>query len=474
MGISQVIQQTGLSGMTAAKNRVATTGHNIANANTEGYSRQRVLTQSTDPQGAPGSHGMVGTGVAISRVERLNDEYVEKQIRNAARDMGQLEEKDQVLKHVEDIFNEMNGDGLNRITARFFNEFRKLANEPENEGVRQSVREASQAVVNDFHRLRQEVREVQDHIDSKIRGYCGEINSAAQQLKDLNLRIKTLEVTDGPPNDLLDTRDKLIKNLASFVDITTHADEQGQLAVDVRGLGPLVSGSRAETFTVERTQADGQGKPDGALDVISSATVSRNVTHRLKGGKLGALLELRDQMLSGVASRLDEMAFSMSGAVNEIHAQGFTRDGATGVAFFKPLDQSDRAAELMDLSQDVSDNVNNIATAAEPDAPGDNRIALAISGLQNQKLMGHGHATLDEWYNSMVGDVGTAAGKNRLELNQQKDVTQQLGKMRDQISSVSLDEETANLMQFQHTYDVSAKVIQIADEMLRTVLEMKR
>ncbi|MCM2322872.1 MAG: flagellar basal body protein, partial [Oligoflexia bacterium] len=158
MAIPSVLR-TGVSGMMAAKTAVATTGHNIANANTEGYARQRVGMEATPSSPSIGK-GVVGTGVQINRIDRINDEYIEKQIRNGARDLSHFEEKDLILKQTEDIFNEMNGEGLNRLVSRFFNEFRKLANEPENEAVRQSVREATQAMVNDFHRLRNEVEGV--------------------------------------------------------------------------------------------------------------------------------------------------------------------------------------------------------------------------------------------------------------------------------------------------------------------------
>ena len=229
-----------------------------------------------------------------------------------------------------------------------------------------------------------------------------------------------------------------------------------------------------QKFAVERSPADDQGKPENAFDVRTTASAKGNVTHQLKGGKVGALLEVRDGVLSTIQARLDELAYTLTTAVNDIHQQGFTRTGAQGVGFFKALGQEDRAAEFLELSDEVKANVNNISAAAEPDAPGDNRIAIAISTLQGGKLMNNGRSTMDDWYNSIVSDVGVASAKNKFGMNQQRDIMTQLNKMRDQISGVSIDEETANLMQFQHAFDASAKVIQIADECLKTVLELKR
>jgi flagellar hook-associated protein 1 FlgK len=379
-----------------------------------------------------------------------------------------------MLKQVEDVFNEMNGDGLNRLVSRFFNEFRKLSNEPENEAIRESVREASQSMANDFKRLRHELEDVKDHIDQRVEGYAREANMLAEEIKDLNVRIRSGELANGAPNDLLDKRDQALKKLASFADITMHKDNQGNFIVDIRGVGPLIVGPQHETFSVARSPADDQGKPENSYDLKTSASARSIITHQIKGGKFGALMEVRDQTLSTLIDRLDEMAFSLSEAVNGIHSQGFNRYGGQGVAFFKPLEDKTRAAEFLDLSDQIKENSNFIASAAQPDSPGDNRIAIAISGLQHQRLMNDGNATLDSFYNSIVSDVGVASSKNRFNMNQQRDIVSQLGKMRDQISGVSIDEETTNLMQFQHSFAASAKVIQVADECLKTVLELKR
>ncbi len=473
MGLPNVMD-TGRSAMVASRAAVATTGHNISNANTEGYSRQRVHFQTNVPQPGVGSKGMVGRGVLVERIERVNDEYLEKQVRNGSRDLSSLEEKDFVLKQVEDVFNEMDGEGLNRIMSKFFNEFRQLGNDPDSEAVRQSVRESSQALVSDFRRIRRQIVDVQNHIDSRLEGYTTQINAHAKNIRDLNVRIKQMEIGGAFANDLQDQRDLAIKNLGNFLDIATHKDKDGAVHIDVKGIGPLVSGSQAEEFSVARTKADGQGKPENAYDLITTASASPSVTHQVSGGKVGALLSARDQTLSTVLERLDGMAYDVANAVNQIHSQGFTRTGATGVDFFKLPISKEAAAEVLDLSDAVKGSSSNIASAALPNAPGDNRIAIAISGLQHLKLTNSGLSTADDFYNSIVSDVGVVLARNSEALGQQKNIMGQLTKMREQLSGVSLDEETANLLQYQHTFDASAKVIQVADEMLNTILSLKR
>jgi flagellar hook-associated protein 1 FlgK len=388
--------------------------------------------------------------------------------------MANLEEKDMVLKQAEDIFNEMNGDGLNRVVSKFFNEFRKLGNEPENEAVRQSVREATQAMANDFRRLRSEVVELSRHIDNRLDGYTGEINATAEEIRDLNLRINQTEVTGAPANDLQDKRDQALRKLATYMDVNAHKDNQGNYTVDIRGVGPLVINTEVEKLSTVRSANDGNGKIENALDIKTSGSAQNAVTHQIKGGKMGALLEVRDQTLSTVLDRLDELAYTITETVNDVHRMGYTRDGATGIDYFKSLGSKDRASEFMALSDAVGASANNIATAFQVNAPGDNRVAIAISSLQGQPLLNGGKTTVDEWYNSIVSDIGVTAARAKAGINQQRDIMTNLQKMRDQVSGVSLDEETANLMQFQHTYDASAKVIQIADEMMKTVLDLKR
>jgi flagellar hook-associated protein 1 FlgK len=170
---------------------------------------------------------------------------------------------------------------------------------------------------------------------------------------------------------------------------------------------------------------------------------------------------------------LDQLAFAVSNSVNDLHERGFTLDGKTGVQFFEKVNSVTGAAERLALSRDIEHNVNNIAVALQPDAPSDNRNALAIANLQNHHMMNGGHTTADDFYNSIVSEVGVASARNKEALGQQQSIITQLNRVRDQVSGVSIDEETTNLMQFQHAFDASARVIRVADEMMDTVLKLR-
>ena len=469
------ILQSGRGGMTTSKAGIATSGHNISNANTEGYSRQRVHSEAEVSGQINGTGGpYVGQGSKLARIERVNDQYLEKQLREGGREMAHFEEKQVFLNQMEDVFNEMNGDGLNRIMTRFYNDFRKLSNEPTSEAIRQSVRESSQAMVNDFKRIRTEMDQIRSHIDTRIEGNMKELDGLSQELKDLNVRIHTAEIQGHEANDLEDHRDKILQKMATYADLGIHKDNNGMVSVDVKGVGPLVTGPNAEKYYVARAAAQPDtGSPENGLQISRSQYGTQYVTHQFTNGKIGALVEMRDKTMSTAIDRLDQLAHAVATSVNEIHAKGFTQDGETGVHFFNPINGVSGAAHSLSLSEAVRSDVGNIAAGIAPNSPSDNRLALAIANLQNARFMNGGQTTADDFYNSIVADVGVANSRNNEALGQQKGILANMQKMRDQIAGVSIDEEVTNLMQFQHAFDASARVIKVADEMLDTVLKLR-
>ena len=474
MALSNVFQ-TGKSGMTTAKAGIATAGHNIANASTEGFSRQRATSEAQITQQIAGQGGPYhGEGSKLSRIERINDNYLEKQLREGGRDLSYNEEKQMFLGQVEDVFNEMNGDGLNRLVARFFNDFRKLSSDPSSEAIRQAVRESSQAMVNDFKRIRTEVEQIRSHVDNRFEGNMKELTAFAKDVAELNNKIRIAEIQGNDANDLQDRRDVIIKKMNTLVDLSTTKDNNGMVNIDIRGVGPIVTGPNYESYHIGRAPAQpDQGSSANALQIARSPHSTEYLTDHFKNGKMGALIETRDKSISMVLDRLDQLAFSVANAVNELHEKGFTADGRTGVSYFTPMEGVDGAAQRLALSQDIHASVGNIAVALQPGAAGDNRNALAISNLQNVHLFNGGRTTIDDFYNSIVSDVGVASSRNNEALTQNRSILSQLGKMRDQVSGVSIDEETTNLMQYQHAFDASAKVIKTADEMLDTVLKLR-
>jgi flagellar hook-associated protein 1 FlgK len=478
----------GKSGLFASKRAMSTTSHNIANANTDGFSRQEVRqeTSFTLPEG----NYVLGTGTQIQSIKRQHDELVEKKLNNSLTSNNFDKERSLQLSHVEEIFNEVNSEGMNKVLNRFFNSMRELSNQPENETIRSVVKENAKIVVGDFHRIQANLDDVRAGINKKIALAVDDINGLTKTIAKLNKEINIEEVTDSTANDLRDQRDRAIRTLADYFPIHTHVDDEGQYVVNVEGLGSLVSGGLNQELKVGSSVKSGENSADkGDVEVYFSARQSINISENLKGGALGALLKTRNEDIVQLEKQVDELAHGLVHATNAIHRRGYANHPVptdaqgnpipnaagrqvTGLNFFKePLDMK-RAAEYIDLSDEVKEDVNNIATALEANKPGDNRIALAISKLQHEKVLADGTTTFEEQYLNSVGHIGLQAGKAQINEEQSGGILAQAKSVKERLAGVSLDEEAANMIRYQNAYEASAKIMKASDEMFKAVLNL--
>jgi len=464
----------GKSGLMVSKQSMTTTGHNIANVNTEGFSRQNV-DQTAGPVHTNGRLTF-GTGAWSKAVTRVSDEYLERRIQGEAKNFANVEEKDIYLQQTEQIFNESNNEGLNQIGTRFFNEFRKLSSDPSNTAMRASVREASAQLSGDIKRMDRELKEVSRNIDARIEGYVREVNSLAKELGELNLLIEKAELGGGSAPDLKDKRDLTLKKLGAMADISTSQDESGRISVTLAGKVTLVAGESITPLEVMRTPPNPEsGKKEGSVDIFVREPVPTKLTDKIKTGRLGGLLEVRDQDIAAAQDRINTIAYTISKEVNNLHRQGFGLDGLSGRNFFQEPVNKDTAAEMMRLSSEIENSLDAVAAAKDPLAQSDNRMAVALSGLGDLKgTMGDAQSTILDSYNGMVSELAVKTGANKKSLVFQKDVLTQLDNVRESLVGVNLDEETANLVRFQHAYAASAKVLSVADENLQTVLSTFR
>lgn len=464
----------GKSGLMVSKQSMTTTGHNISNVNTEGYSRQNV-DQTAGPT-VSNARLTFGTGAWAKSVTRVSDEYLERRIQGEHKNFANVEEKDVYLQQTEQIFNESNNDGLNRIATRFFNEFRKLSTDPASTAIRASVRESSAQLTADVNRMDKELKDVARNIDNRIEGYVREVNSLAKEIRDLNLLIEKAQMGGGQSPDLLDKRDLALKRLGAMADISTSTDNNGRVTVTMAGKVGIVVGENVNELQVMRTPPDAAtGKKEGALDIFVREPVPTKLTDKLRTGRLGGLLEVRDQDIAAAQDRINSIAYLISKEVNNLHRQGFGLDGQGGRAFFQEPSSMESAAEMMRISGEIEGSLDAIAAAKDSGAQSDNRMAIALSGLGEIKgIAGDTNSSILDSYNGMVSELAVKTGANKRSLVFQKDVLTQLENVRESLVGVNLDEETANLVRFQHAYAASAKVLSVADELMQTVLSSFR
>lgn len=463
------LMDVGKRSMQNSQTALQTVSHNIANKSTEGYSRQRVDLETAPAIGI--GNLRIGMGARASQISRTNNPWLEKQIQKEQTTMGFHNGRTGSLERVEQIYNEQLNKGLSQFMTQFFNSYRELSNSPESLASRTMVREAGQQLVDDFNRVNQQLKDVQDDIDGQIVNLVDQVNKITKEISTLNEKIVQIEVQGIHANDERDRRDLLLKQLGEKLEISWAEGDDGQVTITAGNTAFLVSGGSSTDLLALKSDPRDRVQ----LHYRSSDTGTPfNLTSQFKGGQVGGLLEVRDVIIEEALTNVDTLAFNLAKEVNRIHIEGHDRHGKQGVLFFDmPMDEKG-ASEKIRLNQTISNDVSRIAAGNKPNAPGDNTIANMISALQYRQVMQGGTATFDDFYNARVGELGTITQRARSTQEAQKSILEQMGMIRESISGVSLDEETTKMIEMQKLYDASARVIRTADEMFDTVLSLKR
>lgn len=468
------MMDVGKRSMMNSQTSLQTTAHNIANKNTEGFSRQRVETKTNVPVGQ--GKLRIGMGARPGEVTRVNNPYIEKQIETEGNKLGLMEGRASMLGRVEQVYNEQVNKGLNQFMSEFFNSLRELANNPESLATRTMVKESAYYLAKDFQRMDRQLNEIQEDADFRIAATVEEINQITREIANLNEKVTSVEIQGVTANDERDRRDLLVKKLSKMINIRYGESEDGQLSITAGNSAVLVSGfSNRDLFTSATKEKD--GKPEAGFDVFYRATKDGTpvkITNQINAGEIGGLLQVRDVVVAGLRDKVDQLAYTLSREVNAAHTQGFDRYNRQGVSFFNPLGDVKGAAENLMVNKTIMDDVGRIAAGGQPGAPGDNRIANVMSSVQYKKMLSEDSFTVDDFYNSMVGQIGIETQRANSALETQVDTVKQLENIRESISGVSLDEEATKMIEFQKTFDASARLITTADEMMDTVLNLKR
>ena len=474
------LMSIGRSGLGASKQALETTSHNISNANTEGYSRQKVDQISSHPIRKSGV--VVGTGTQIRGVDRVEDRLIEKKIIGNQSNYSFFSERHNQLSQVQEIFNEIDTEGLNLLMNKFFNSFRGLANEPENEALKSIVRDNASLVVNDFNRIGNSLITHSNSIDQTIKLKVDQINHHSKKIADLNKRIAQLEASGDMTGDLRDQRDSEIRELSKIVHVNTYIDNRRNFVVNADGIGSLVSaGNTLELITKGVPRKDSIDDKAGSVEIYYKSKPNTPITTRFKGGVLASLVKVRNEDIYALKKSMDDLAFNFSNEVNAIHRKGFRStnnipENLAGdqINFFTELSNKKDSVLNLSISEEVLENLDNLVTSSAPNSSGNNEIALEIAGLQYKKILDNNQSSLEESFLKTVGNIGLKTSKAELEAEQTEGILAQNKSIKERITGVSLDEEAANLVKYQNTYQASAKVIQAAEEMFNTLINIGR
>ncbi len=554
MGLLGVLNTAKVS-LLAQQLAIEVTGNNIANVQTEGYSRQDINFEALEPRTT--ENGPLGTGVQLGGIERAHDKFLFSQIMGEVGALGEFGVRKDVFDQLEILFSESNGLSLNQSLGNFFSSLQDLSSNPSGLPERSNVLAQAQSLASTFTDLGESLLTIQRNLDSAIPVDVARINSLTTEIAKLNSAIHASEAGAFSANDLKDKRDLRVKELGEIIDLTVVDQMNGQLSLTLSDGTQIVN---AETsFDVSST---GNGNNKGFRDVtivdINGNTV--NISSLLKGGSLKGRLDMRDVEVVNIKDKLDRLAASFIQEFNNIHQQGFGVDGTTGNNFFEApsvtaitntnntgsasltatngnpsaisndkfeitftgsnsftLDNlttgvsegtfnftagstfniaggfavtitgspavgdkfkisiSEDAAQTFSVSSEVSSNANKISAGLNSGADGGN--ALNLIELQSKLTFdgithisgGSGAFTFDEFYSSIVSNLGIQAFSTEATLSQQEGILLQLNNRRQSISGVSIDEEFVNMIKFQHAFNAAARMITIIDELLDTV-----
>lgn len=458
------IMSVGQSGLSVFQAASEITSENIANVNTEGYSRQRVIiatAPSLQSSGFP-----IGTGAQIAAVDRYYDGLLQKQMVNAQTNQGYDSATSGGLQQVEPAFNEIVSDGLGSAITDFFGAWQDLSLNPAGVAERQNVLVRGQILVDNFHAVSTTLNTAISVQDAAMVPMVRDINSLVSGIATLNDQISQINLSSGNANELLDKRDQLIRDLSQKIGITYVENANGTTDVNFAdGGGALVTGSTAGTFSLAVVAGKNQVSLTPAGGVIGVVNPTK--------GELGATIDLRDTKIQGYLDKVDALANSIVDEVNTLHAAGYSPTDLVpgGINVFTPIGAPAGAAAAIVVNPALTPA--NIAAAQGATLPGDNSNAVAIAGLLKDTTA-MGGSTFSGYYNDLVSTVGLDVKTIKSTVALDEAFTKQLTTLRESNSGVSLDEELTNLVKYQRSYQASAKLINTATEMMDTVLGLIR
>jgi flagellar hook-associated protein 1 len=440
--------QTSLRGLLAQQRLLDTTGHNIANASTKGYSRQEATLVAAPaleiPSGgiAGGSGAHIGAGVDVQSFRRIRDQFIDLQYRGQNTNLGEWAARAGSLERAEGALSEPGENGINQQLTEFWNAWSDLSN------ANADRTPAARNVVEKGITLADAIKQVRAQIDMvKGQTYAeyadlarpaapgdsgGEVAQIAQSIAELNDTIKRYITTGDIPNDLLDQRDQLLDDLSSFGQVSVEAQTDG--TINVSFVDKLASGTTYPVVT--GTTASWAGPPAG--DAWAP------------GGRLGGLLDASKPggTLDGYLATLDTIAGNLVTAVNTAYNGTFFTAGVP-------------AGATIDVSAALQTNPSTLDAGSG--ASGTTDYALTVAQLRDG-------ATVDQPYRSFVAQVGSNVREAIRQESNAQVLTDAVENRRQSISGVSLDEEMSNLVRFQRAYQASARAMSTLDEMLDVLI----
>lgn len=438
---------TAYRGLATQKGALNTVGHNVANASTPGYSRQRVNIQPTEPypgigMNRPDIPGQVGTGSEPGSIQRIREQFLDKQFRDETKKLGYWQSRSEAIYKMEEVMKESldpkSDTGLSKVIDRFWQSLEDLHKNPANEGARSVVRQRAMAIGETFSYLSTSLDKIKVDIKEQLNVATDHINSLLKQVNDINRQIGEIEPHGYLPNDLYDRRDTLVDELSQYVDIEVarvkssgnpKAVAEGKYTITLKGEDTVLINGDDYTHAKMNVNYNEAKEAVASITIIDAAGVERvTAAHNFKSqGRILGMVESYGYLnATGQAKglypemlhELDVIAYNFATQFNAIHESGFTKDTAmqfnngeigfnaqgklvdqtgaevqTGVSFFNKLNKLDDAAKEIKVSGSIESSLGNIATAGSSHYPTQKIIEGNQAVYLNGSFLGYKNGT---------------------------------------------------------------------------------
>jgi flagellar hook-associated protein 1 FlgK len=442
--------------MSVSQAAVQVASHNIANANTPGYSRQREVLTANAPEHTP--QGVFGTGVSMTTVQRARDGMLDQQFRDGAAQSAGYSTRSESLQRIENVFGEPSETGLAFALDQFQNAWSELSANPSNASAKMVVQQRGQALASTFNNIANSIDSLKSETVTRAQAFVDDINRIASQIADLNKQIVPMESGGNTASDLRDQRDVLLDQLSKVASVRVIENSDGSNNV-LLGTLSLVDGnsSKQVTLTAGSTMS---------VTIAGSTDALRNI-----GGSLGALQGVYNTDIPTVRTSLDTLARAVVTDVNAVHRTGWTAAAGTNVDFFDATPGNDTAGRIR-LSATIAGNANAVAAGSIVNEPGDNSVALAMSALRDAAPSSTG-GTFGADLRAVVGNVASQLNQAKNSSTVYDTLAQQSDQRRTSVFGVSVDEELIQIMRQQQSYAAASRIVKTVDEMMQTLLSLK-
>ncbi len=426
--------------------------NNIANAGNADYTRQRAIISTEKTQQFAGITW--GSGVKMDDIERIRSSLTENQIISNNQRHSFNEKSSVLLRQVEDIYSEPSELGISNLMGQFFSSWSELSANPTSSALRGNVVYSAQNLAAKVEEINEGFQIVKTSIYYEFNDKVREINNTLKSIQSINRQISESKAIGNNANDLMDKRDIFVNDLSKMVNISVNYESDETVNISIGGVFAVDKGNWTE-FEAHSSE--------GELSMVSKNGGSKA---RLTKGEMGALIDTFSNKIPGYKEKLDSIISQLVTSVNNIHNTGMNLEDPPqpGFDFFEEY-----TGGKLEIKDEIKNDYNKIAVSADGTS-GNGDIAIKIFEIAEENILNG--AKLGDVYSTLISEVGSdKQNADRME-EAGSMVLQQLHNQKDSFSAVSVDEEMLDVIKFQKAYEASAKLIQMADEMLQTLMQV--